>query len=204
MKIAGIQPVSLCDYPGKVAAVVFTQGCNLRCPFCHNGDLIPAGGARWIPQEEVLDSLRCRLRLLDGVVISGGEPTLQPDLSAFIRKVRDLNLSVKLDTNGTRPEVLEVLLSQGLLDFVAMDVKAPFEKYARLTGVDVSVAGIRTSIELIAASGIEHEFRTTLVRSLLTDSDIGILRLTLPPASPYKVQPFVPELAADPGLRRTG
>jgi pyruvate formate lyase activating enzyme len=201
MKIAGLQPVSLCDYPARVAAVVFTQGCNLRCPFCHNGVLIPAEGQGLIPQSEVLEVLRRRARLLDGVVISGGEPTMQPDLPAFISQVRDLCLLVKLDTNGTRPDVIEVLLAKGLLDFIAMDVKAPFEKYPLLTGVDISVTGIKASIGLIAASGIKHEFRTTFVRPLLTDADIEIIRRILPPASPYKVQPFVPDLAMDPGLR---
>jgi pyruvate formate lyase activating enzyme len=201
MKIAGLQPVSLCDYPSKVAAVVFTQGCNLHCPFCHNGGLVPAEGHDLIPQEEVLELLRRRSRLLDGVVISGGEPTLQSDLQTFIRRVRDLNLSVKLDTNGTRPEVIEALLAKGLLDFIAMDVKAPFEKYPLLTGVDVPVAGIKASLGLIAASGIGHEFRTTFVHPLLTDADIEVLRRTLPPASPYTIQSFRPELAVDPGLR---
>ena len=201
MKIAGLQPVSLCDYPGRVAAVVFTQGCNLCCPFCHNGGLISMEGQALIPQEEVVGKLRRRCRLLEGVVISGGEPTLQPDLMTFIEEVRDLNLSVKLDTNGTRPDVIEALLAKGQLDFIAMDVKAPFEKYPLLTGVDVSVDEIKTSIGLIAASGIGHEFRTTFVRPLLTGADIEVLRHALPPASPYKVQSFVPELAVDPGLR---
>lgn len=201
MRIAGIQPVSLCDYPGKVAAVVFTQGCNLRCPFCHNGGLIPAEGPNLIPQGEVLDSLSRRSRLLDGVVISGGEPTMQYDLSTFISQVRDLGLSIKLDTNGTRPDIIEGLLAKELLDFIAMDVKAPFEMYPLLTGVDVSSAAIEASIGLIAASGIGHEFRTTLVRPLLTETDIEAIRRALPPASSYKVQPFVPELAVAPGLR---
>lgn len=204
MKIAGLQPVSLCDYPGRVAAVVFTQGCNLRCPFCHNGGLIPAEGRGLILQAEVLDSLCRRVRLLDGVVVSGGEPTLQPDLSTFISRVRDLGLLVKLDTNGTRPDVLEDLLTRGLLDFVAMDVKAPFEKYPLLTGAAPCIQEVRASMGLIAGSGVDHEFRTTFVRPLMADEDLEQIRRSLPPGSRHKVQDFVAPLALDPSLRLAG
>ena len=204
MRIAGLQPVSLCDYPGKVAAVVFTQGCNLRCPFCHNGGLIPVEGQGLIPQEEVLKTLRSRSGLLDGVVISGGEPTLQSDLPVFIHQVRDLGLSVKLDTNGTRPEVIEALLANRLLDFIAMDVKAPFEKYPLLAGVDVPTTQIKASMGLVAASGVDHEFRTTFVRPLLADDDLEQIRRSLPPSSRHKVQDFIAPLALDPGLRLAG
>jgi len=187
-----------------VAAVVFTQGCNLCCPFCHNGGLIPAEGRVLIRPEEVLDSLARRARLLDGVVLSGGEPTLQPDLSGFIRQVRDLGLLVKLDTNGTRPDVLEALLTRGLLDFVAMDVKAPFEKYPVLTGAAPCIREVQASIGLIAGSGLEHEFRTTFVRSLLTAEDLEEIRRSLPPGSRHRVQDFVAPLALDTRLRLAG
>jgi len=204
MKIAGFQPISLCDYPGRVAAVVFTQGCNFRCPFCHNGGLIPrdVAGQRLMPQGELLQRLAERAMLLEGLVISGGEPTLQGDLIPFVEQVRGLGLLVKLDTNGSRPDVLQALIERRLVDFVAMDVKAPFERYAAVTRVDADTAEIEASIHLIAASGLPHEFRTTFVRPLLTDSDMEALRRALPPGSPYRVQAFVPELAADPCLRR--
>jgi len=203
MKIAGLQPVSLCDYPGRVAAVVFTQGCNFCCGFCHNGGLIPldAQAESLIPQGQVLDRLAKRAAFLDGLVISGGEPTLQPDLIPFIEQVRKLGLLVKLDTNGSRPEVLKGLIEGCWVDFVAMDVKAPFERYGQVSGVEVSMAAIQASIALIASSGIEHQFRTTAVPALLADRDIEAIRRALPPASPYRVQPFVPELAMDPSLR---
>ena len=206
MKIAGLQPVSLCDYPGRVAAVVFTQGCNFCCGFCHNGGLVPPEpqAGRLIPQGQVLDWLAKRAAFLDGLVVSGGEPTLQPDLTGFIEQVRGLGLLVKLDTNGSRPEVLRGLIEGRCVDFVAMDVKAPFERYGQVAGVEVSVAAIRASIALIASSGIEHEFRTTVVPALLADRDIEAIRRALPPASPYRVQSFVPELAMDPCLRLAG
>ncbi len=206
MKIAGLQPVSLCDYPGRVAAVVFTQGCNFCCGFCHNGSLIPldAAGHALIPQAEVLDFLARRASVLDGVVISGGEPTLQADLADFIAQVRALRMPVKLDTNGSRPDVLRTLLERRLVDFVAMDVKAPPDKYPLLAGVKASIGRIQESIALIAASGIEHEFRTTFVQPLLQALDLEEIRTALPAGSVHRVQPFVPELAADPGLQRAG
>jgi pyruvate formate lyase activating enzyme len=203
MKIAGFQPISLCDYPGKVAAVVFTQGCNLRCGFCHNGGLIPmdAAGARLFCQGDLVQRLAERAGLLDAVVVSGGEPTLQGDLAEFCQQVKRLGLLVKLDTNGTRPDVLKALFDGGCLDFVAMDIKAPLDRYAMITGVETNVALIMASIHLIAASGIRHEFRTTFVRPLLTGEDLEAVRSALPPGSPHRVQAFVPELAADPRLR---
>jgi pyruvate formate lyase activating enzyme len=203
MKIAGFQPFSLCDYPGRVASVVFTQGCNFHCGFCHNGGLIrqdvPATGL--MSQDDCLQRLADRAGFLEGVVVSGGEPTLQPDLGEFCRRVKALGLLVKLDTNGSRPDVLRAAIEGRWIDFVAMDVKAPFDRYRRVTCADVETSSIEASIRLIAGSGVEHEFRTTWVRSLLTEADLAALRSILPPGSPYRVQPFVPELAADPGLR---
>jgi pyruvate formate lyase activating enzyme len=175
MRICGIQKLSLLDYPGKFAATVFTGGCNLRCPFCHNASLVTrAAQAEDIPAADVLAFLKTRVGKLDGVCVSGGEPLLQSDLADFIREVRALGFSVKLDTNGCFPERLAALLDEGLLNYVAMDVKASPEKYPLVVGVpDFDVTPILRSAELLKLSGIPYEFRTTLVGGLheLDDMD---------------------------------
>lgn len=190
MNIGGFQPLSLSDFPGRVAAIVFVQGCNFRCPFCHNASLLPmrSDPASLYPAREVLRRLGQRRSLLDGVVVSGGEPTLQKDLSPFLAEVKALGLQVKLDTNGSRPEVLGELFEARLVDFVAMDIKAPWKGYDRLAGVAAPVRAIRTSTRLIAGSGLPHQFRTTVVPSLLTSEDIAQIRLELPSGSPHQFQ----------------
>jgi len=204
VKIGGYLPVSLCDYPGRVAAVIFTQGCNFRCPFCHNGHLLsdaPAADARSWDERDVLARLAERRSRLGGVAISGGEPTLQADLPAFIRSIRGLGLAVKLDTNGSQPRVLAGLLDKGLLDYVAMDIKAPWSHYARLTRVPRMAEAVRASVRILTASGVAHEFRTTRVPALLSAADCAALAAQLPPGSPHKWQTFRPEHALDPALR---
>ena len=203
MKFGGLVPFSLNDFPGRDAAVLFTQGCNFRCPFCHNGELIPVvhPAGREIAPADVDAFLRSRRGQLDGVVISGGEPTIQEDLKAFIGYVKDLGFEVKLDTNGSRPDVLRSLFDTHWLDYVAMDVKAPPFLYPRLTGVTPSLAAIAESIRLIAASGVPHQFRTTHVPSLLGDEDLDSIRAMLPPDATHCVQPFVAHHAWDVTLR---
>jgi pyruvate formate lyase activating enzyme len=205
LRIGGLQRFSLCDYPGRVAAVVFTQGCNFRCPFCHNGALLPlaADVAALVPEDEVLDFLRARAGRLGAVVVSGGEPTLQPGLPAFLRAVKALGYAVKLDTNGSRPEVLRALLAEGLVDFVAMDVKAPWDVYDRLTGVRAPVEALQRSVALIAASGRPHEFRTTAVGALLSPAELRRVRAQVPVDSPHRLQVFRPETAFAEGLQAT-
>jgi pyruvate formate lyase activating enzyme len=192
MKIAGLEPCSFCDYKGKLAAVVFTQGCNLRCPFCHNAELIrnPGHGDGAFSQEQVLQFLVSRKGRLDAVVVSGGEPTLQSGLSDFLREIRALGYSTKLDTNGTQPEVVESLLSQGLLDFIAMDIKAPWHRYDELTGVRTPLANVKRSTHAVAESGVEHEFRTTFVPGLLNENDLAAIRNLIPPGSPWITQQY--------------
>jgi pyruvate formate lyase activating enzyme len=168
------------DYPGKVAAVVFTPGCNMNCHYCHNRSLIEdeSGKERQDP-EEVLAFLTRRLKMLDGVVVSGGEPTLQPRLANFLERVRGLGLAIKLDTNGTRPKVVGRLIEQGLVDFVAMDLKAPFSRYGEICGVEVDPEDLHETIKVVLDSGIGHEFRTTF-SPLLNEQDIlhmaGVVR----------------------------
>lgn len=168
MEIHGFQKTTLLDYPEHVAATVFVGGCNFRCPFCHNGGLVldPAGQPS-IPEEEVLAYLRKRSKVLEGVCITGGEPTLQADLATFVGKLKAMGYLVKLDTNGYRPEVLSSLLQQGLLDYVAMDIKASEQNYSLAAGVGISeFARIRESIRLLVEGGIPYEFRTTVVKGI--------------------------------------
>ncbi len=203
MIIGGFQAFTLMDFPGRVAAVVFTQGCNFRCPFCHNGSLLPMepNPDTLIPEEDVFRLLEQRRGKLDGVMITGGEATLQPDLPDFLRRLQAMDFDTGLETNGSHPEVIAALLGEGLLDFVAMDIKAPLETYDRLSGVRAPVERIRESIELIAASGLEHEFRTTVVETLLSPEDIAAIEKLVPDGSPHELQKFVPANALDPGLR---
>ncbi len=173
MRIGGLQKVSLIDFFGNVSAVVFTQGCNFRCPFCHNEELVyPELFSQVVPEERVFSHLHRRKKLLDGVVISGGEPTLQKDLDIFISEVKRMGFRVKLDTNGSNPDMIEHLLSMGCVDYLAMDVKAPLEKYEVLTGTKIDTEKITHSIALIQNSGVDHLFRTTVFRPLLCFRDL--------------------------------
>lgn len=174
MQICGLQKLSLLDFPGKLAATVFTGGCNLRCPFCHNASLVThAAETERIPVSEVLDFLKNRVGKLDGVCVSGGEPLLQDGVEDFIREVRTLGFLIKLDTNGCFPEKLATLLDAGFLDYVAMDIKNSPEKYAVTVGVpDFDVTPVMKSAALLRASGVPYEFRTTLVRGLHVPADM--------------------------------
>lgn len=203
MRFGGFQPFTLSDYPGCVAAIAFTQGCNFRCPFCHNGGLISArdSAEAYISPEEILAALQARRGRLDGLVVSGGEPTIQPGLSDFLSRVKSLGYRVKIDTNGSHPEVLQALLAQHLIDYIAMDIKAPFAKYDLLCGASVPSVLIARSIEVVRSSGIPHQFRTTAVLPLLTPCDMQEIRCMVPADSDYRIQPFHPENALDPALR---
>jgi len=203
MRIGGMNPFSLSDFPGRVAPVVFTQGCNFRCPYCHNAPLLSCRvpDDQLIREEAFFDFLQRRCGCVDGVVVSGGEPCIQPDLSRFVQRIKAMGLLVKLDTNGSRPGTLRELLHQGLLDYVAMDLKAPLLRYDKLCGVDVPIHKIQKSIELIAESGVEHEFRTTVVEPLLSPADLALIRELVPPGSKHRLQTFRRDHALDPALR---
>ena len=202
MRIGGFVPVSLCDYPCRVAAVIFTQGCNFRCPFCHNGHLIERQGAALLDETVILAQLAERSNRLGGVVVSGGDPTLQGDLPQFLHRLKSLGLAIKLDTNGSQPDVLQALFSDRLVDYVAMDIKAPWETYDRLAGVACDTILLRRSLRLIAASGLPHEFRTTRVGPLLAAEDCHAITQQIPAGSTHKWQPFRPEHSLDPALRK--
>ena len=172
MNIAGVQKVTLLDYPGKVACEIFTQGCNFECPFCQNSSLIPITNTGEFSEEEIFEYLVLRKKILDGVVITGGEPTVQKDLKSFIKKIKDLGLLVKLDTNGGNPKVLQELIDEKLVDYVAMDIKNIFNKYNITANKKINLDNIKKSIEILKASKIDYEFRTTIIKEMHSLDDI--------------------------------
>jgi len=200
--IAGYHPTTLIDWPGRLAAIVFLPRCNLRCRFCHAGALL-ADPADPVPVDGMIAHMTAGEDWLDGVVICGGEPTLWPALPDLCRRFREAGLGVKLDTNGTRPEALEGLLADGLVDAVAMDLKAPLdERYAEVCGVEtVDLAAVRRSIALLMAGGVEYEFRTTVVPTLHGEDEIRVMGPEIAGAEMWSLQPFEPEGALDPALR---
>lgn len=190
MNIAGVQKNSMVDYPGKLAAVVFTQGCNMNCGYCHNRCLIGNRATEsLIDEEDVLAFLNKRRGLLDAVVVSGGEPTLQRDLGCFIQRVKAMGYSVKLDTNGTNPQLLEKLLQDKLLDYVAMDVKAPFCKYKQVCCSPVNTGNLERSIDILQSSDIDYEFRTTYTPELDQHDLLDIAR-SIKGAKRYVLQQY--------------
>lgn len=193
MLIGGFQKFSLLDYPGKLSAIIFTQGCNFRCVYCHNKDLIRQKSIyNQINPEEVLDFLKQRKGKLDAVVITGGEPTLQPDLIEFMQKIKKLGFLIKLDTNGTNPSVVQEVIRLKLADYIAMDIKAPLEKYNIVTNSIVDIEKIRESINLIMNSGTKYEFRTTVLRSQLSEEDLLQIKCLANSARLWVLQKFIP------------
>ena len=166
MKIAGFQKLTLLDYPSKVACIIFTQGCNYKCPYCQNSGLIDHSNEDLIDEEEIFNYLNKRKGVIDGIVISGGEPTIQKDLKTFMKKVKDLGFLIKLDTNGSNPKLLEEVINEGLVDYIAMDIKNVLDLYKDVTGVNPNIENLKRSIELIKNSPIEHEFRTTIIKNI--------------------------------------
>lgn len=192
MIINGFQKMTLLDFPGKVACTVFLGGCNFRCPFCHNAGLVLGRNVENLSEEEVLSYLNKRKGLLDGVCITGGEPTLRADLKDFIIKIKSLGYSVKLDTNGSNPALLKELVNEGLLDYVAMDIKNCFEKYPHTCGMKEQDLGpIKESINFLLSGEVDFEFRTTVVKELHTTEDIKTLAREIKGAKNYFIQSFI-------------
>ena len=189
MKISGLQKLTLLDYPGKVACTVFTPGCNLRCPFCHNATLVFSCTDE-IGEAQVLSFLEKRAGVLDGVCVTGGEPLLQKDIADFLSKVKALGYLVKLDTNGTFPERLAPLLEAKLVDYVAMDIKASPDNYDTATGVATDLEKVRRSVELLKASGVAHEFRTTTVKGIHTAADFEAIAQWLDGEAQFFIQQY--------------
>lgn len=192
MKINGYEKFSMVDFEGKICCTVFTGGCNMRCPFCHNGALVVGDvKAGQIDDGEVIEYLKKRKGLVDAVSITGGEATLQPDLADFIRRVRELGYVVKLDTNGLRPDALKALLDEGLVDYVAMDVKNSPEKYAMTTGVkNIDLNKINESMRVIRESGVDHEYRTTIIEEFHTADDMKKIAEWIKGANAYYMQKY--------------
>lgn len=189
MHIGGLQKVSLLDYPDKVCCIIFTRGCNFRCPYCFNPELAdPKRFGACLREDDVWSFLENRKDILDAVVISGGEPTLQPDLISFILKVKQLGYLVKLNTNGSKPHILRRLIFLKAIDYIAMDVKAPLDDYALAGGVTIDPGLIQQSIDVIMKSGIPYEFRTTVVKSLCSEDDLKEIKKLLRQAGPVHLQ----------------
>ncbi len=188
----GFQKMTLLDFPGRVACTLFAGGCNFRCPFCHNAGLVLGGVTESYSEDEILDYLSKRKGLLDGVCITGGEPLLRPDLKEFIIKVRALGYAVKLDTNGSLPERLYELIEEGLIDYVAMDVKSSLAGYGRAVGIEnFDTADIEKSIDLLLEDRVDYEFRTTVAHPLHSAEDIEALCQRIKGAKRYFIQNFV-------------
>ncbi|PLX26904.1 anaerobic ribonucleoside-triphosphate reductase activating protein [Candidatus Parcubacteria bacterium] len=203
MMIGGLDKFSLIDYPDHLAAIVFTQGCNFRCHFCYNPMLVvpfeqdklndtnrDKGHPQTIAEDSLFLFLETRIRKLDAVVISGGEPTLHDDLPEFVKKIKDMGFKVKLDTNGTRPEIIRGLLERGLLDYVAMDIKANEKKYDLATGTQPNMNNIKTSIDILKSSEIPHEFRSTIVPGIHKLEDINEMGELINKADKWYLQQF--------------
>lgn len=198
--IGGLEKLTLLDYPEHLAAIIFTQGCNFRCHFCYNPSLVLAP-ADWekrskenkslsVNVDELFVFLKARYGKLEGVVITGGEPTLHADLPDFIRKIKKIGYLVKLDTNGTNPNMLKDLLTEKLIDYLAMDLKAPISKYAISVGVEVDCQKIKKSVKIIMTSGLPYEFRTTVVPGLLSEEDIEAMGQLIKGADKWYLQKF--------------
>jgi len=193
MEFAGIQKISLVDYDKKISCTLFTAGCNFRCPFCHNSDLvIYAKNVEYIPFSEILDYLNKRKGLLDAVVITGGEPTLMPDLKDKLYQIKALGYKIKLDTNGSNPEILKDLVYSKLVDYVAMDIKNSVEGYSKTTGIiDFNFTPIMESIKFLLSGEVDYEFRTTLVKEFHSDEDIRLIGKLIQGAKRYYLQRFI-------------
>jgi pyruvate formate lyase activating enzyme len=222
--LGGLQKTTLLDFPGKIAATVFICGCNFRCPWCYNPELVLPKRIKSqpkIPEKYFFDFLKKRKGLLEGVCITGGEPTLNRDLPKFVKKIKKLGYLVKLDTNGSEPEMLKKLITENLLDYLAMDIKAPLglnfqlptsnfklnsnsqiSKYQKATGVKINREKIKKSIEIIKNSDIEYEFRTTIVPTIQKKEDILEIAREISPAKRYILQNFRPEKTIDPKFEK--
>mgnify|MGYP000850966105 CR=1 FL=1 len=202
MKIIGFIKTSLLDWDGHVVASVYLPGCNFRCPFCHNRDVVlDPDSYDEVPWEEVESFIRENNDFLDGVVVTGGEPTIHADLPDLIRRIKALGVKVKLDTNGSNPRMLKDLIDAGLVDYVAMDIKAPLnEKYDDLAGIPAPLDDIKRSIEILETSSVDHEYRTTLAPILLKAADIEAIAAYIGGAKKYALQQFRPQHTLDPHM----
>jgi len=205
MEIGGLQKLTLIDYPGKLACTVFLIGCNFRCPWCYSSELVLPEKIKKqpkIPEKDFFNFLKERKRLLEGAVLCGGEPTIHKDLPGFIKKIKKLGYLVKIDTNGSNPKMLKDLISNNLIDYVAMDIKAPKENYEKAAGKKININNIEKSIKILKEAGIDYEFRTTVVSSIHTKDDILKITRWIGPAKKYYLQNFRAEKTIDPEFEK--
>ncbi len=188
MLIGGFQKLTLIDFPETISSVVFTAGCNFRCPYCHNPDLINNYLGKLIAEDDILQILKSNRKMIDGVVITGGEPTLHKDLPDFIRKLKEIGFKIKLDTNGSNPQMIFNLLENNLLDYLAMDIKAPRNKYVYVSGENMRYEEIFQSIEILRKGNINYEFRTTIFPNLFEAEDYYEIAKLLLPKEKYYLQ----------------
>ncbi len=189
MLIGGFQKMTMLDYPGKVACTIFTYGCNLRCPFCHNATLV-IDEASLFSEEDIFTYINKRKGILDGVCVTGGEPLLQPDIIPFLKRLRETGLLIKLDTNGTYPEKLEKIIDLGLVDYVAMDIKSSLDSYEKAVGTKINPADIEKSVKILLRDRVDYEFRTTVVRELHKKEDFIKIGELIKGAKRYFLQCF--------------
>ena len=190
MKIAGMQKVTLLDFPDTLSCIIFTKGCNFKCPFCQNSGLINNLDDDTLEMDKVFSYLEKRKGILEGVVITGGEPTIHKDLKEFIKKIKDMGYKVKLDTNGYNPVMLKDLIDSNLLDYVAMDIKQILAKYSMVSGVNINTDKIMQSIKILEDSNVLHEFRTTVIKEYHTIFDILEISDMFKKETPYYIQNF--------------
>jgi len=203
MIFGGCTALTLIDYPGKTAAMVYTIGCNFRCPYCHNPELVDETVEETFSEESVIDFLKTRRGLLDGVVITGGEPTMHgEDLLSFMARVKALGFLVKLDTNGTNPSFITEAVARGVVDYVAMDMKAPLVSYHKTAGRPVDTGAIKESIGLLMKGSVPYEFRTTVVKALLSPEEVEEIAKEIAGADAYYLQQFVPTKILNPQFKR--
>jgi pyruvate formate lyase activating enzyme len=205
IEIGGLQKTTLIDYPGRLAATVFLIGCNFRCPFCYSAELVVLDKIKKQPrisQKEFFTFLKERKGLLEAITVCGGEPSLNKDLPVFIRKIKKLGYLVKLDTNGSNPKMLKKLIKEKLVDYVAMDIKAPKENYEKVVGRGVNIDDIEKSIEILKQNKVDYEFRTTIVPTIHSRGDIIKIAKWIGPAKKYYLQNFLPEKTIDSGFEK--
>jgi len=205
MKIGGFQKLTLIDYPGRIAATVFLTGCNFRCPFCYSSELVLPEKIKNQPkisEKDFFIFLKERKELIEGIVLCGGEPTISKGLIPLIKKIKKMGFSVKLDTNGSDPKLLKTLIEKKLVDYVAMDIKAPMEKYKKIFGKRVKIDDIEKSIKILKEGRVDYEFRTTVVPTVLNKEDILKIVRWIGPAKRYFLQNFRPEKTIDPKFEK--
>jgi len=205
IQIGGLQKLTLIDYPGRISATVFLTGCNFRCPFCYSSELVLPEKIKNQPrisEKELFKFLKERKKLIEGVVLCGGEPTTSKDLASLIKKIKKMGFSVKLDTNGSDPALLKKLIDKKLIDYVAMDIKAPKEKYSEVAGTKVDVKKIQKSIDILKEGKVDYEFRSTIVPTLHTKEDVMEMAKWIKGAKRYYLQNFRPEKTIDPKFEK--